>query len=70
MIGKAEAIDGEPYILVREEDASEVANQATIRRVRFFTEDGSSPITDNSARKTHVVSRNPNPFERSKSENH
>ena len=60
VIGKAEAIDGEPYILIsiliREEDASEVANQATIKRIKFVTEDGSSPITDNSARKTHVVS--------------
>ena len=56
VIEKAEAIDSEPYISVREEDASEVANQATIGRVKFFNEDCSSPITDNSARKTHVVS--------------
>ena len=70
-IGKAEAIDGEPYILIREEDASEVANQATIKRIKFVTEDGSSPITDNNARKTHVVSPGiPSQFGRSIPENH
>ena len=55
VIGKAEAIEGEPAVLAKEEDSSEVANRATVRRVKFLSEDRSAPITESTARKTHGV---------------
>lgn len=55
VIGKAEAIEGEPAVLAKEEDSSEVANRATVRRVKFLSEARSTPITESTARKTHVV---------------
>ena len=56
MIGKAEAIDGEPFVVACEEDASEVANQVSVRRIKFFTADMSKSISDTTARKIQVVS--------------
>ena len=55
VIGKAEAIEGESAVLAKEEDSSQVANRATVRRVKFLSEDRSAPITERTARKTHVV---------------
>ncbi|MCG8046149.1 MAG: retroviral-like aspartic protease family protein, partial [Candidatus Thiodiazotropha endolucinida] len=56
VIGKAEAIDGEPLLIASEEDASELVNQMSVRRVKFLTEVKSMPTTVNIARKTHEVS--------------
>ena len=55
VIGKAEAIEAEPAVLAKEEDSSEVANTATVRRVKFLSEDRSAPITESTVRKSHVV---------------
>ena len=56
MIGKAEAIDGKPFVVACEEDACEVANQVSVRRVKFITADMSKPISDTTSRKIQMVS--------------
>ena len=56
VIGKAETIDGKPFVVACEEDASEVANQVSVRRVKFFAADMSKSISDTTARKRQVVS--------------
>ena len=53
-IDKAEAIEGEPAVPATGEDSSEVANRATVRRVKFLSEDRSAPITESTAHKTAV----------------
>ena len=53
--GKAEAIDGKPFVVAREKNANEVANHVSVRRVKFFTENVSKPISDTTARKTHAT---------------
>ena len=53
--GKAEAIEGEPAVLAKEEASSEVANGATVKRVKLLSEDRSAPLTESTVRKTYVV---------------
>lgn len=55
VIGRAEPIEGKPLTVVSEEDASEVTNHAMVRRIKLFSEEASTSISDDTARKTDVM---------------